>query len=376
MLVSTYSLSKEMTLREMVANLVIIGFEGTKLSNNPSLVNDISNGLGGVVIFDKDPQTKGVKNIKSPMQLKILTNKLQKFGKNRLIIAIDQEGGKVQRLRAKNGFISTPSAVDISKMSYEEAKAYYSRVSRVLYENKINLNFAPVVDLATQKKNRVIYGLKRSYGRDPIKVTKYASIFIDEMRKYGVIATLKHFPGHGSSLADSHKGFVDITKSWSVKELDPYYRLIKQNRVDVVMTAHVYNKNLDYIYPATMSYRVNTTILREILGFNGVVISDDLQMRAISDNYSLEDAIMNTLNSGVDLLLFANQNRDKISLNKILNIVERLVKEQKLTKSRIKEAYKRVQKLKNKVEKFNKLKIKKRQRIVEIKDISIKTINE
>ena len=159
-LFSTYSTAKEMTLREMVANLIIIGFDGTSVNDNPYIVEDISNGLGGVVIFDKNPRTKGIKNIKSPMQLKILTKKLQKIGRNRLIIAIDQEGGKVQRLRSSNGFISTPTAKEISNMSTQKARDYYSKVSQVLYENKINVNFAPVVDLATQPKNKVIFKLK------------------------------------------------------------------------------------------------------------------------------------------------------------------------------------------------------------------------
>jgi len=363
LLVCQFANSKELTLRKMVSSLVIIGFNGenfkesSKYKNPSQISKDIKNGLGGVVIFNKDPNDhKSVKNIRSPWQLKMLTKKLQLEGKNRLIIAIDQEGGKVQRLKAENGFISTPSAEAISKMGKTKAKKYYKALSKVLYENKINTNFAPVVDLAIEPRNTVIYKLKRSYGKDHKKVYKYAGIFINEMQSYGIIPTLKHFPGHGSSLADSHKGFVDITDSWSVKELDPYYQLIKRNKVDLIMTAHVFNRRLDNRFPATMSYKINTTTLREILGYKGAVISDDLQMRAISANYSLKDSIMYTLNSGVDLLLFANQNKHPINLNKIVNIVLQLVKEKKVKFVRIREAYRRVQKLKNMVEKFNKSK--------------------
>ncbi len=361
LLVYQFADAKEVTLRQMISNLVIIGFDGTNFKNSAQIAKDVKNGLGGVVIFDKDPNnSKALKNIRSPWQLKMLTKKLQKLAKNRLIIAIDQEGGKVQRLREKNGFISTPSAKDISKMGLKKAGRYYDKISRVMYENKINTNFAPVVDLAIEPRNKVIYQLKRSYGKDQKAVYLYAKTFMQKMQNYGIIPTLKHFPGHGSSLADSHKGFVDISKTWSIKEIDPYYQLIKKGKVDLIMTAHVFNKKLDNKFPATMSYKVNTTMLRDILGYKGAVISDDLQMKAISANYSVKNAIMYTLNSGVDLLLFANQNRYPISLNKVVNIIEKLIKERKVTFARIKEAYRRVEKLKNKVEKFNNLKISKK----------------
>jgi len=165
-LVCEFAIAKELTLKEMAANLIIIGFDGTNLNEAPQLISDINSGLGGVIVFDKDPNSKGFKNIKSPMQLKLLTKKLQKFGKNRLIIAIDQEGGKVQRLKRSNGFVSTPTAEAISKMTIEKASKYYEKISRVMYENGINTNFAPVVDLAIEPRNKVIYKLKRSYGKN------------------------------------------------------------------------------------------------------------------------------------------------------------------------------------------------------------------
>ena len=126
LLVYQFATAKEVTLRQMISNLVVIGFDGTNFKNSAQIAKDVKNGLGGVVIFDKDPNnSKALKNIRSPWQLKMLTKKLQKLAKNRLIIAIDQEGGKVQRLRNKNGFISTPSARDISKMGLKKAGQYY-----------------------------------------------------------------------------------------------------------------------------------------------------------------------------------------------------------------------------------------------------------
>jgi beta-N-acetylhexosaminidase len=118
---------------------------------------------------------------------------------------------------------------------------------------------------------------------------------------------LKHFPGHGSSLNDSHKGFVDVTHTWSKKELEPFIELIKQQRVQMIMTAHIFNASLDEKYPATLSQATNTQLLRETLGYQGVIISDDLQMKAISEHYSLKETVTLAINSGVDMLLFGNQ---------------------------------------------------------------------
>ncbi len=348
------SLAKEPTFREMAANLIIIGFKGISINQNPQIVKDIENGLGGVILFDKDPTSKGYKNIVKPIQLKAFTTSLQKIANNRLIIAIDQEGGKVQRLKNSNGFLSTPSAKKIGTMGLKKAKYYYQRMGKMLKENHINVNFAPVVDLAIEPRNGVIYKLQRSFSNDSIKVTNYARVFIKAMRQNGVVSVLKHFPGHGSSLKDSHKGFVDVTDTWIPNELDPYYILIQENQVDLIMTAHVFNENIDNLYPATLSYKTNTILLREILGYQGAIISDDLQMGAISRNYSLEDAIMYSLNSGVDLLLFANQTKKTISLNKILDIMETLLKKKKITKARVRDAYRRVQKLKDKIQKYSK----------------------
>ena len=117
------------------------------------------------------------------------------------------------------------------------------------------------------------------------------------MKKEKIITVLKHFPGHGSSKSDSHLGFVDITKSWSFREIEPYYNLIHSNKVDMIMTAHVYNAKLDKKYPSTLSYKINTQLLREVLGYNGVIITDDLQMKAISKHYSLKDTIKLAINS-------------------------------------------------------------------------------
>ncbi|MDQ7067539.1 MAG: glycoside hydrolase family 3 N-terminal domain-containing protein [Sulfurimonas sp.] len=262
--------------------MLIVGFEDQAISYNSQVVKDMQNyNLGGVILFDRyyDDRER-VKNILNPYQLKELTTDLQRYSKNPLFISIDQEGGRVARLKPQYGFVKIPSAFSVSQMQIDEAKKVYETQAQMLSDAGINLNFAPVVDLSINPKNSVIVGLERSFGKKSQKVVEYASLVIDAQKEKNIISVLKHFPGHGSSLGDSHKGFVDISKSWSKKELEPYKILIKQNAADAIMTAHVFNENLDNKYPATLSYKINTELLRNKLNFKGLIISDDMQMRA------------------------------------------------------------------------------------------------
>ena len=344
-LFSSESLSKE-KIEKMIAKMVVLGFKGETINSNDEIYKNIKSGLGGVILFDKDPTNKKkVKNIKNPDQLKVLTSKLQSISNQKLLIAIDQEGGIVQRMKKSNGFENTLKAKEISTKGLAFAKQSYKKLATMLNENGVNLNFAPVVDLAINKNNKVIFKLGRSYGENPRKVTQYASIFVDELKKQNVISVLKHFPGHGSSLADSHQGFVDITKTWDKKELEPYKEFIKNKKVDMIMTAHVYNKNLDYRYPATLSYNVNTKLLRKELGFKGVLITDDLQMYAISKHYDLAKTLSLAINSGVNMLLFANQQAKEIKLKQIVDTVYSLVLSEKISLQKIINSNKKIDKL-------------------------------
>ncbi len=290
--------------------MLIVGFDEESITPESEIYRQIKeNGLGGIILFDRFYHERDrVKNIRNPQQLKRLTTQLQNISTRSLIIAIDQEGGEVARLKPAYGFSETPSAAQIAKTGeIASAEDAYVKLADTLKENGINCNFAPDVDLAINKDNSVIVGLERSYGKSPQKVVKFASAFIDAQTRAGVISVLKHFPGHGSSLEDSHEGFVDISKSWSEVELEPYKMLINSGRADMIMTAHVFNRRLDPDYPATFSYRVNTELLRGKLGFNGVIVSDDLQMKAISKQHSLEEGVTLAINAGVDMLLFGNQ---------------------------------------------------------------------
>lgn len=323
-------------IKKLIGRTVILGFEGTQLTQ--TLKNDIDKyNLGGVILFNKDYETKKLKNIKDPKQLKTLITDIQNYSKYKIFISIDQEGGKVSRLNAKNGFEQILSAKEISKLNEKQARIQYQKLSSILYKEGINLNFAPVVDLAKNKENKVIVKLERAYSKDSNTVVKYASIFIDELEKNNINSVLKHFPGHGSSKSDSHKGFVDISDTWGKEELQPYKKLIEKNKAKFIMTAHVYNKNLDENYPATLSHNINTNILRKELKFKGLIISDDLQMKAISDHYTIRQRVKLAINSGVNILLFGNQ-LGKIDLKTIVDTIYDLIEKKEVSLSKIVES--------------------------------------
>jgi beta-N-acetylhexosaminidase len=333
-----FSLQADVTdiqLKNMIAKMLIVGFEDEDF--------DPTYQLGGVILFDKNyKHPKKPKNIIDPKQLKALTLTLTQLKNAPYFIAVDQEGGKVARLKTDKGFYQAPSAKEIAQLNLQEVHRLYKKQSLMLKEYGVNLNFAPDVDLSVNPQNKVIYGLERSYGKEPDTVVKYASIMIEEQNKAGVISVLKHFPGHGSSLGDSHKGFVDVTKTWNKIELEPYKQLIAKNAVDMIMTAHVFNANLDDKYPATLSYNVNTKLLRQELDFHGVIVSDDMQMKAISDHYSLQEATSLAINAGVDMLVFGNQ----LGSNTPKELVETIysqVKNGKIPLQRIIEANKKIE---------------------------------
>ena len=343
------------TLDEKIGSMLMVGFMGTSAPQNSQICQDIKNyDLAGVILFDVNPVNhKQAKNISSKYQVAKLTQELQSCSKDgKLLIAVDQEGGKVQRLKSKYGFYGKfPKAKDVIKLSDARVKQQYERMGAELSSVGINYNLAPDVDLAINKKNRVIYKLGRSFGANPKQVVHYASIFMDAMHDNGVLTSLKHFPGHGSSLGDTHKGFVDVTKLWKPIELEPYRMLAKTQTIDTVMVAHVFNKNLDSRYPATLSKKTVNDKLRGEFGFNGVVITDDLQMGAINKKYGLRNTLKLAINAGDDILLFGNQLSVKsmVKTSTLVNTIKSLIKSKEVKLSDIEASNERVERLKAKL---------------------------
>jgi beta-N-acetylhexosaminidase len=334
------------SVREKIGQMLLVGFRGLTVAESASILADIRDrNLGGVLLFDYDtPTATPVRNVASPEQLTALVSGLQAAATTPLIVAIDEEGGKVARLDQRHGFPPTVSEQAMGKrndLSYTRQEA--GRMATTLRSVGVNLNLAPVVDLNVNPTNPIIGSLGRSFSADPTVVTEQAGAFIDAHHEIGVACTLKHFPGHGSSTGDTHLGVVDVTTTWSDIELEPFRRLIAGGTVDAVLTAHVFNATLDADYPATLSQATITGILRERLGYSGVVLSDDMQMGAIRDAFGYEDAVRLAINAGVDILTIANQQvfEDGI-VGSTIDLVERLVGEGQISEDRIDASYRRI----------------------------------
>ena len=292
-------------LAPRLGELLLVGFHGTTLDDNADLERLLCQvRVGGVILF--------ARNIVDADQVGRLTRALSDRARactgRTLLIAVDAEGGRVMRLGPGAGYTATLSHQDLgdaNDLAQTELEA--RRIGTMLREAGINWNLAPVVDVGYNPANPVIVGVGRSFGANPALVAAQARAFISGMHAAGLITALKHFPGHGSSVADSHHGFVDVTDTANpTVELAPYRMLLAEGVVDSVMTAHVFNRRLDRRYPATLSERTITGLLRRDLGWRGVVVSDDLRMGAIDKHYGLADAALRTLRAGVDVVLIAD----------------------------------------------------------------------
>jgi len=336
-------------LDTMVGQMIMAGFRGYEVTVDSSIMRDIRDRhLGGVVLFDYDVELgKAERNIKSPDQVKKLTDTLAEAATIPLFISVDQEGGKVQRLKSKYGFTETPSAQELGESSNIEVYEAGAKTGKTLRQTGFNLDFAPVADVNVNPDSPAIGKIGRSFSADPKRVTKCDKLFLQGLGRHGVIGCLKHFPGHGSAGADSHLGLTDVTKTWSEEELIPYRKLIADGSAKMIMTAHIFNANLDPDYPATLSHKVITGLLRDELGFDGVVITDDMNMRAITDHYGQTEAIRLAIEAGADILLFGNNLRyDPEIVTKAHAAIKKMVEDGTISQERIAQSYARIIRLK------------------------------
>jgi len=308
---STTSLPSTPSLEIKIGQMLMVGFQGLSVDENSPIVRAIrEQHIGNVVLFDQDVRNGlGQRNIQSAEQVRILTQSLQSVATVPMLIATDQEGGFVNRLKVQYGFQPSFSAQTLGQrndLAFTQQQA--DLTARQLGDIGINLNLAPVVDLNINSDSPAIGRVERSFSADPGLVTEHARTFIRAHRN------------HTSS------------------------------DCDVIMTAHIFNANLDTEYPATLSYIILTGILRERLGFRGVVISDDMQMKAISDHYTFEKAIELAILAGVDIIALANNTSspsDKTTraVSTILALVEQGV----ISTERIDQSYHRIMALKAKL---------------------------
>jgi beta-N-acetylhexosaminidase len=332
-----------------IGQMILIGFP--KDNVDPEVLREIRQGkVGSIIIFEKNIPAKN-----SFVALKKITWTYQHAAPIPLFICIDQEGGRVNRLKDKYGFPRSITAAAMAKSPTLDSVRFYSEATAsTLAGLGINVNFAPVVDLASNPDNPIIAKFGRAFSANEDSVALMAKEVIKQHRKYGVVTSLKHFPGHGSSKADTHLGIADVTNTWEERELKPYQLLIDSGYTDAIMTSHIVNKKLDKNgNPGTLSADVLTGILRKRLHFNGVIFTDDMQMHAITKHYGFEQAIKLAILGGVDIMTFSNNiaGSDQRTVDKVHGIVRSMVEKGEIPRSRIDESFKRIMQLKKRLTK-------------------------
>lgn len=340
------SSAQQDSLSIKIGQMIEIGFPTAAV--DPKVLEEIRQGkVGAVIIFEKNIPPQNSFN-----GLKKITWTYQQAATIPLLISIDQEGGRVNRLKEKYGFPKSITAEAMGKSKIDSVKFYSESTAATLAGLGININFAPVVDLAINRDNPIIAKVGRSFSASEDTVIMMAEEVIKAHRKFGVLTALKHFPGHGSSKDDTHKGLTDVTTTWQDRELKPYQALIDSGYVDGVMTSHIVHRTLDPDgHPGTLSDDIMTGILRNRLHFNGVIFSDDMQMHAITKHYSLEDAIKMAINAGVDIMTFSNNiaGSDERTSDKVHSIIRNFVTTGVISAARIDASFKRIMQMKSKL---------------------------
>jgi beta-N-acetylhexosaminidase len=307
----------DMTIDEKIGQLFIFGLEGTELDEN--VIKAIEeNHIGGFIFFKNNIVNAG-------QAVKLLNGLKERNSSNRLplFLAVDEEGGIVSRL--SDIYLDLPSARTIGNVNDEKISLEYGKVlGERVKELGFNMNFAPVLDVNSNPKNPVIG--KRAFGTEVGTVAKHGLKVMEGINSNNVISVVKHFPGHGDTSTDSHIGLPVIDKSLKQMEnleLIPFARAIEKD-VDAIMVAHILFTQLDGENPATLSPKVISELLREELSFDGVVISDDMTMGAITENYTIEEASYKFLKAGGDILLICHEYENQIkALSRIKEEVEK-----------------------------------------------------
>jgi beta-N-acetylhexosaminidase len=332
------------SLEIKIGQMLLLGIGNvSEVDTADVILKSVSKGhLGGILLYEKNISKNNAK-----VKLRELIATYKNNSKIPLLVSIDEEGGVVNRLKPKYGFPRTVSAKYLGDLNnIDSTKHYADIVAHNLYKMGINVNYAPVLDVHNGD-NPAIGKNKRSFSKNPQIVVKHARQLIKSHKYFGVKTVLKHFPGQGNANKDSHFDVTDVSNTWNEKELFPYIRLIYEGNVDAIMTAHIVNENLDKDkLPATLSKQIITNLLRERIGYEGVIFSDDMQMKAISDHFGFEQALKMAILAGVDILMFANHtypgNEKLVLPSDIIKLVKNMIENNEITEARINNSYKRI----------------------------------
>jgi beta-N-acetylhexosaminidase len=322
------------TLKEKIGQMMMVGMSAVALSpEERSLFREYP--FGGYILFGH--------NCSEAVQVLSLCRSLWELRADQApLIAVDQEGGRVHRL--PQPFTHFPAAAflgqrDDAKLAYRAGRAVAAELSLV----GINLDFAPVLDVDSNPNNPIIGD--RSFGSTPDRVIEMASAWGHGLRAGGVIPCGKHFPGHGDTETDSHLCLPVVEKSVErlrVLELPPFVHACR-DQIEALMTAHVLFRSLDCEYPASLSRKIVTEILRHELNYQGVVFGDDMEMKAVKDNYGCEEAVELGLRAGLDVFMYCHDLPRAVSA---FDFVLREAEKDASVRARVEESYGRIKRLK------------------------------
>ena len=358
-------------VKRMIAQMIMIGFREAEVTEDTPVIRAIRDfSLGGIVLYnidlkcfleaqEKKPDLTRYeaaricpKNIISPEQLRTLTSRLRSYSKGPLLISVDQEGGLVSRLGPVAGFSERESPKTLGeKDDLLLTTRVAGGIARDLKETGINLNLAPVVDLNLNPEGLIARN-GRLFGSNPHSVYRHARAFILAHRNHGVLTTLKHFPGKGSAGKDTHFEMADVTSCYQEQELYPFSRLIQEGLADLVMASHINHRGWDEEYPVTLSLKVLRGRLREKLGYQGVIISDDLLMGAIVKQFTLEEACVLAVQAGVDILLASNnspEGDDPELFSRMFEVLVQAVDQGRISRTMIETSHARLMALKERI---------------------------
>ena len=329
----------------------MVGLQGTSPEDAKSFFNSLDGfPIGGVILYDQNMTSTppSSHNILSPAQVKAFNETLQSLSETPLLIGVDQEGGQVNRLKKEYGFPATISWAHLGKINdVEETRKQAELTAQTLSDHGFNINFAPVLDLAMNSSS-FIAKKERCCSDNPYIVYEHAKVMIDCHLNYRVLTVGKHFPGQGSSGEDTHEEFVDVTDSWSEIELMPYRKLIENQSLNAVMSSHLFQRRLDPDHPATLSFNILNKLLRKELEFNGIIFSDDPQMKAISDHYDLKKTLELMINAGGDIFCFGNNLiYDPDIVKKVHMTIGQLLEEKSISEDQLRLSFQRIMNLKS-----------------------------
>lgn len=337
-----------------IGQMIMVGFPGNDEKDRGVIAvrEHLAKGvIGGVVLFPE--------NIASPKKLRHLIVYLRNARSMPMpFIAVDQEGGKVQRLSRRNGHTRFPSAQSVGRnpsyASPDAAERLYGGMAAELAHAGFNMTLGPVVDLNTNPRNPVIGARGRSFGADPDTVTALAGAFIQAHRAANIVPVAKHFPGHGSSRVDSHRALADISKTWREVELEPYRRLAKDGLLDAVMVGHLYHPRFSDMekLPATLSAKAMRALRTKTwIDFHGVIISDDMEMGAVRNDFTLEERAVKAVKAGTDIVVFSNVKSNDFELGvKVHAAIAEAVCDGRISRIRIEASYGKIMLLKRRLQ--------------------------